>query len=256
MTTRVEPPQLAILLADNERLRALAASVIHDFNNFAAAIGGYSELVLQRLASDDEHVRAGVRGIRDTATWGARITRRLMAAAGRWRLPPTRLAVDMALTAAEPALRLLVGDGTRLTVNRHSAAAIVELPPGEFEQMLVNLVVTAREAVGAGGIISIVADTALAAGDGEEALRIAASHHGALDLIIVDVVMPGIGGEALAQRLTAGRPGTRVLYISGYTDDLIRQHGFTLASGHFLQKPFSVDDLARKVREVLRGRVA
>ena len=62
MTTRVEPPQLAILLADNERLRALAASVIHDFNNFAAAIGGYSELVLQRLASDDEHVRAGVRG--------------------------------------------------------------------------------------------------------------------------------------------------------------------------------------------------
>src|SRR5206468_1889797 len=273
MTTRVEPPQLAILLADNERLRALAASVIHDFNNFAAAIGGYSELVLQRLASDDEHVRAGVRGIRDTATWGARITRRLMAAAGRSPLPPTRLAVDMALTAAEPALRLLVGDGTRLTVNRHSAAAIVELPPGEFEQMLVNLVVTAREAVGAGGIISIVADTvqvdeagrraaglpaagdyvrlavsdtgrrtsetalvveneepvremivdvlslhgytALAAGDGEEALRIAASHHGALDLIIVDVVMPGISGEALAQRLTAGRPGTRVLYISG-----------------------------------------
>src|SRR5207302_1722583 len=90
-----------------------------------------------------EHGRAGVRGIRDAATWGARITRRLMAAAGRSPLPPTRLAVDMALTAAEPALRLLVGDGTRLTVNRHSAAAIVELPPGEFEQMLVNLVVTA-----------------------------------------------------------------------------------------------------------------
>src|SRR5436309_14664346 len=159
MTTRVEPPQLAILLADNERLRALAASVIHDFNNFAAAIGGYSELVLQRLASDDETVRAGVRGIRDAATWGARITRRLMAAAGRSPLPPTRLAVDMALTAAEPALRLLVGNCTRLTVNRHSAAAIVELPPGEFEQMLVNLMVTAREAVGAGGIIGIVADT-------------------------------------------------------------------------------------------------
>src|SRR5438094_287125 len=360
MTTRVEPPQLAILLADNERLRALAASVIHDFNHFAAAIGGYSELVLQRLASDDEHVRAGVRGIRDAATWGARITRRLMAAAGRSPLPPTRLAVDMALTAAEPALRLLVGNGTRLTVNRHSAAAIVELPPGEFEQMLVNLVVTAREAVGAAGllaagdyvrlavsdtgrrtsetagsrvfpggyglatvhdivtrnggavsvtsgpgagstfevylprldnavlerplmpdvdlhhgsetvlvveneepvremivdVLSLHGYTALAAGDGEEALRVAASHHGALDLIIVDVVMPGISGEALAQRLTAGRPGTRVLYISGYTDDLIRQHGFTLASGHFLQKPFSVDDLARKVREVLRGRVA
>src|SRR5262249_39799415 len=91
MTTRLEPPQLAVLLADNERLRALAASVIHDFNNFAAAIGGYSELILQTLASDDEHVRAGVRGIRDTATWGARITRRLMAAARRSPLPPTPL---------------------------------------------------------------------------------------------------------------------------------------------------------------------
>src|SRR5207247_5058275 len=119
--------------------------------------GAAGGLVRQRPPSDDDDVRAGGRGIRDTATWGARITRRLMAAAGRSPLPPTRLAVDMALTAAEPALRLLVGDGTRLTVNRHSAAAIVELPPGEFEQMLVNLVVTAREAVGAGGIISIVA---------------------------------------------------------------------------------------------------
>src|SRR2546430_15899919 len=123
MTTGVEPPQLAILLADNERLRALAASVIHDFNNFAAAIGGYSELVLQRLASDDEHVRAGVRGIPDTATWGARITRRLMAAAGRAPPPPTPLALDQALTPAEPALRLLVGGGPPLPPHPHHAAA-------------------------------------------------------------------------------------------------------------------------------------
>src|SRR2546428_7392247 len=108
MTTRVEPPQLAILLADNERLRGLAASVIHDFNNFAAAIGGYSELVLQRLASDDEHVRAGVRGIRDTATWGAPITPPLMAAARRAPPPPTPLPADIALTAARPPPRLLV----------------------------------------------------------------------------------------------------------------------------------------------------
>jgi len=69
-------------------------------------------------------------------------------------------------------------------------------------------------------------------------------------------VMPGISGEALAQRLAAGRPSVRVLYISGYTDDLIRQHGFLRTSGHFLQKPFSVDDLAQKVHEVLRGRLA
>src|SRR5205809_595475 len=76
MTTRVEPPQLAILLADNERLRALAASVIHDFNNFAAAIGGYSELVLQRLASDDERVSSASRAGRRSSTTAIGGTRR------------------------------------------------------------------------------------------------------------------------------------------------------------------------------------
>src|SRR2546429_7342134 len=105
MTTRVEPPQLAILLADNERLRALAASVIHDFNNFAAAIGGYSELVLQRLASHDEHVRAGGGGNRDAATWGAPITPRPLAPAGRAPPPPTPPPRHIALNppqAADP----------------------------------------------------------------------------------------------------------------------------------------------------------
>src|SRR5438093_769281 len=108
MTIRVEPSP-AVLLADNERLRAVATSVIHDFNNFAAAVGGYSDLVLQRLTSDDERLRASVQGIRDAATWGARITRRLMVGAGRSLPPLTRLAIDAALTDAEPALRLLVG---------------------------------------------------------------------------------------------------------------------------------------------------
>src|SRR6266852_814997 len=160
MTTRIEAPQPADLMAENERLRALAASVIHDFNNFVAAIGGYTELILLRLPYDDGQVRAGVEGIRDTAMSGARITRRLMGVAGRSLLSPTRLAVDAALTVAEPALRLLAGAATRLTVDRQTTTAFVQLSPGEFEQMLANLVVTAREAVGAGGgAIGIIADT-------------------------------------------------------------------------------------------------
>src|SRR5262249_59974945 len=157
MTTRVEPPRVAILLADNERLRALVTSSMPVFTNFPAAIGGYSELVLQRLTPEDEHARAGVRSIRDAATWGVRITRRLMAAAGRSLLPPARLAVDAALTDAEPALRVLVGNGRRLTLDCGAATAIVQLGPGEFEQMLVNLVITAREAVGARRVIGILA---------------------------------------------------------------------------------------------------
>ena len=381
MTTRVEPPQPADLVAENERLRALAATVIHDFNNFVAAIGGYTELILLRLPSDDAQVRAGVEGIRDTAMWGARITRRLMEVAGRSLMPPTRLAVDAALTVAEPALRLLAGASIRLTVDRQTAPALVQLSPGEFEQMLANLVVTAREAVGGSGAISVIADTVdvdeagsrvlalpapgpyvrlavsdtgrsvietsrsrtfpggfglatvhdivtrnggavsvtsgpgagstfevylprlddhpvpkkspathgerhhgtetvlvveneepvrdmilevlslhgyttFAAADGEEARRIVSAHRGALDLIIVDVVTPGISGDALVQQLLADRPGVAILYISGYTDDLIRQHGFLRTTANFLQKPFGVEDLLGKVREVLRGKVA
>src|SRR2546426_12699698 len=99
MTTRVEPPQLAILLADNERLRALAASVIHDFNNFAAAIGGYSELVLQRLAPHDEHGRAGGRGIPHAPTGGAPVPRRVLAAPRRAPPPPPALARALAVAA-------------------------------------------------------------------------------------------------------------------------------------------------------------
>src|SRR5262249_25747597 len=97
--------------------------------------------------------------------------------------------------------------------------------------------------------------TALSAADGEEALRIAGAHRGEMNLLIVDVVMPGISGEALVERLTRDEPMLPVLYISGYTDDVIRQQGLIRKGGNFLQKPFSVDELVRKVREVLRGRV-
>ena len=68
--------------------------------------------------------------------------------------------------------------------------------------------------------------------------------------------MPGLSGDALVQQLLADRPGVGILYISGYTDDLIRQHGFLRTTANFLQKPFGVEDLLGKVREVLRGKVA
>jgi two-component system cell cycle sensor histidine kinase/response regulator CckA len=93
--------------------------------------------------------------------------------------------------------------------------------------------------------------TVLDSGDPAEAIGIAELHKGPLPLLITDVVMPGFSGQILAKRLRAARPETKVLYTSGYADDEIAQHGLVGADGAFLEKPFTRDDLIRKVREIL-----
>ena len=93
--------------------------------------------------------------------------------------------------------------------------------------------------------------TVLDAPNGAEALRIAASHPGPIHLLLTDVVMPGLSGRQLADQLARLRPDTKVLYTSGYTDDAVVRHGVLESGIAYLQKPFTVDGLARKVREVL-----
>ena len=91
----------------------------------------------------------------------------------------------------------------------------------------------------------------LAASDATAALRIVERHGGTIHLLVTDVVMPGLSGRELADKLAAQRPGIRVLYMSGYPGDAVVDHGSLPAGSAFLQKPFSPDSLARKVRDVL-----
>jgi PAS domain S-box-containing protein len=91
----------------------------------------------------------------------------------------------------------------------------------------------------------------LEAANAEAALVVAAGFAGHIGLLLTDVVMPGLSGRALADRLAALRPRTRVLYMSGYTDDAIVQHGVLEPGLSFLQKPFTPDVLAQRVREEL-----
>lgn len=87
----------------------------------------------------------------------------------------------------------------------------------------------------------------------EEAIAYAAEHPGEIDLIATDMVMPGLSGREMVSRIRLKRPNVRVLFMSGYTDDAIMQRGVTEPGTGFLQKPFSGDGLARKVRAVLDG---
>jgi PAS domain S-box-containing protein len=93
--------------------------------------------------------------------------------------------------------------------------------------------------------------TLLAAGHGEEAVRISSAFGGPIDLLVTDVVMPGMSGIELAGRLTASIPSLKVIYITGYTATSLDRAGILKAGVNLLQKPFSPASLAKKVREVL-----
>jgi PAS domain S-box-containing protein len=93
----------------------------------------------------------------------------------------------------------------------------------------------------------------LEAHDGESAIALSAKHQGSIDLLLTDVIMPRMGGRVLADQISKQRPGMRVLYVSGYTDDAIVRHGVLEPGVNYLEKPFTPDTLAKKVRGVLEG---
>jgi PAS domain S-box-containing protein len=91
----------------------------------------------------------------------------------------------------------------------------------------------------------------LEASRGDEALRVAQHHRGPIHLLLTDVVMPGLGGPAVARLLTRVHPETQVLYMSGYTDAAVARHGVLEAGAALVQKPFTPRALAQQVRQVL-----
>jgi len=103
-------------------------------------------------------------------------------------------------------------------------------------------------------MLKLMGYTPLIASSGAEALALAKSHQGSIDLLLTDVVMPGMGGNQLAEELRRWRPEIKVVYVSGYTAHTISDHGVLDAGVEFLAKPFSREALARKLREALSKR--
>jgi DNA-binding response OmpR family regulator len=95
--------------------------------------------------------------------------------------------------------------------------------------------------------------TVIPACDGEEALRICRQEAVVFDIVVTDVIMPGMSGPQLADRIQHLRPGTKLLYLSGYTEDALSSHGVLKEGIEFLPKPFPPNTLAAKVRQILDG---
>jgi CheY-like chemotaxis protein len=93
------------------------------------------------------------------------------------------------------------------------------------------------------------------AGDPATALKIAGEQAQPMDLLVTDIVMPGMTGPALAERLLAGWPLLKVLYITGYAEEAIQRQGLLPAGGALLEKPFTAQQLTDQVRQVLAGTV-
>ena len=146
---------------------------------------------------------------------------------------------DVYLPVADGEARPRAGGATPLASSGRETVLLVE-----DEAMVRSLV---------RNVLQLHGYTVLEARDAEDALRLSAEHAGLIDLLLTDVVMPGVSGRELAERLAPRRPEMRVLFMSGYTDDAVVRHGVFAAGQGFIQKPFSSTALAERVRKLLDG---
>jgi two-component system cell cycle sensor histidine kinase/response regulator CckA len=369
-----------------EAVGQLAGGIAHDFNNLLTAITGYSEMTLRRLEPESP-VRRNVEEIKKAGLRAADLTRQLLAFSRKQALQPKVLDINSVVSEVDKLLRRLIGEDIELFTFLTPDLGRVMADPGQVEQVLMNLVVNARDAVAEGGKITIetanvyldddyarkhasvesgayvllaVSDTGsgmdaatqgrifepffttkgvdkgtglglstvygvvkqsggsiwvysevgkgtsfkvylprvdaktdvglpegatlavsqgtetvllvedeqavrhmarhileasgytvLEAASGPEAIEVCKVHDGPVDLLLSDVVMPHMSGPRLSEEVMKIKPGISVLFMSGYTDNAIVQHGVLKEGMHFLQKPFSPDALALKVRESL-----
>ncbi|MEP6687997.1 MAG: PAS domain S-box protein, partial [Gemmatimonadales bacterium] len=370
-----------------EAVGQLAGGIAHDFNNLLTGILSYSDLVLHELRPDDP-IRGDIEQIRHAGQRAAALTRQLLAFSRKQILQPRVLLLNGVVGEVEAMLRRLVGADVALEIELDPALWYVLADPGQLEQVLVNLVVNARDAMPDGGRITLAtANLTLSAADdargngvrpgayvtlavrdtgvgmdvptqarifdpffttkdagkgtglglstvygiveqsgghiavesapgqgstftlflprhagpvaatgqpdrrglpggtetlllvedeasvrssarrllerhgysviearhGVEALRIVEESDLTIDLVITDLVMPEMGGRELVERLHARQPGLKVLFMSGYSERAVASGGVMPAGTGFVEKPFTVEQLTRRTREILDG---
>jgi PAS domain S-box-containing protein len=386
ITERRELEEQFLQAQKMEAVGRLAGGVAHDFNTLLGSITGYSEMLLERLGEDDP-LRRPLEQIHRGAERGAGLTRQLLAFSRRQVLQPRVLDLNAAIRDMDGLLRQLIRPDVELRYELGAELGAVEVDPGQIEQVIMNLVVNAVDAVSQGGRITVATENAeldeahgerdavLVAGsyvvlavsdDGcgmdeavksrifepffttkepgkgtglglstaygivrqsgggisvesepgrgstfrvyllrsagtpeaaaakpvaagsrpgsetvllveddemflgllaevleghgykvlpasgpEEALAACNGDAGRVDLLISDMVMPGMTGAELAKQLLDKHPAMKVILMSGYTDEAVDDRGVLEVGGVFLQKPFSTKEFTHTVREVL-----
>ncbi len=377
-------------LRQSQRMEAvgnLAAGVAHDFNNLLGIILGYSELLTDRNISDEIHQQR-LEAVRNAVESATVLTRQLLAFSRKQILQPVILDLNLAVQQLNTMLRHLIGENIEVTLALEPELDSVKADPGQMEQVLMNLVVNARDAMPHGGRLSIqtanvslnpefvkshlgskvgafvklsVTDTGtgmdkevlahlfepffttkevgkgtglglatvfgivkqsegyiwveselgqgttfeiylprevrkpvvegpkkpaafswgsetillvedehalreitqeqletlgyrvLAAEDSQQAMALFAEHAETIALLLTDVVMPGMNGRVLGDRLRESKPDLPILFMSGYTDDEILRHGVSESNHELIAKPFSRESLASRIRKILDG---
>ena len=378
------------LLEQSQKMEAigrLAGGVAHDFNNLLAVISGYSDLLLENLASSEPD-RRKVEQIKQAANSAASLTRQLLMFSRQQVIQPVILDINQTVGNIEKMLRRLIKENIEFTVVLDRYLERVKADPGQIEQIVLNLVVNARDAMPNGGklriqtrnvrlekdspqagagvlpgrfillqvtdtgtgmdqqtqarifepffttkavdkgtglglatvygivkqsnghievqstlgqgsafniylpaaeqaeadhesrnnsaktafsgetvfvvedaeplrgliceALSVCGCTVLSARDAREALRIVNERKVVIDLLLTDVIMPGMSGPALAKQVRSLRPQTKILYMSGYSGEF--QPDMLTPGVSFIQKPFTVADLARKIRKMLAAK--
>ena len=171
-----------------EAVGRLAGGIAHDFNNLLTAIIGYSEIVLHGLDPKDDR-RADAEEIGRAAMRAADLTRQMLAFSRRQVLQPKVIDLNKALTRVEPMLRRTIGEDIVMTVNGRAAHPYVRVDPGQVEQVVMNLVVNARDAMPKGGRLSV--DTADATLDAVSTAEIPDAKPG--DYVMLSVSDTGVG---------------------------------------------------------------
>jgi two-component system, cell cycle sensor histidine kinase and response regulator CckA len=370
-----------------EAIGRLAGGVAHDFNNLLTGIGGYTELLISNLNPQDPMLE-DLNEIKNATKRAVTLTSQLLAFSRRQLIEPMVLNLNDLIAGLQKMLQRLIGEDIELITVLHKELAPVKIDAGQYEQILVNMAVNARDAMQDGGKLTIetanivldedyysthpyiapglhvilaISDTGcgmnaevkshlfepfyttkekgrgtglglatiygavkqsggsievysepeegttfriylpaiaqpaepliidkstptslpggeetillvedeqivrelatkilkrlkyniLPASNGAEALGIAKNYAGIIDLLITDVVMPGMNGRQLAEQLQLIRPQIKVLFTSGYTEDAIAHHGIIDSNLNFIGKPYNSRDLACKIRQIL-----